>query len=72
MSIEMLQPVRPSHRVIDAVFVPIHDGWYLLYSEQRNGHGYIWQQKLNSIFHTNNRLQHSATQVFCHIRTFNI
>lgn len=44
----------------------ISDGnyWYLLYTEQRDGHGYIWQQKFNKIFDLNYRLQHNATQVF--------
>ena len=45
------------------VFIPVNDGWYLLYIEQRNGRGYIWQQKFNLIFDTNNRIQNNATQV---------
>ncbi len=46
------------------MFVPANDGWYLLYTEQRNGRGYIWQQKLNQVFDWNNQLRNNATQVF--------
>ena len=56
-----LQPVNPSHHVIDAVFIPDKKtNWYLLYTEQRNGHGYIWRQKFNQIFQPNHRLQNNA------------
>ncbi len=57
------QPVNPSHHVIDAIFIPDETNWYLLYTEQRNGHGYIWRQKFNQIFESNHRLQNNATQV---------
>ncbi|CAF1588029.1 unnamed protein product, partial [Rotaria sordida] len=50
------------HHVIDAVLIPADDGWYLLYTEQRNGRGYIWRQKLNHILYSHNRLQNNATQ----------
>jgi hypothetical protein len=33
--------------------------WYILYTEQRNGHAFIWQQKFNAT----NQLQTNATQV---------
>jgi hypothetical protein len=33
--------------------------WYILYTEQRNGHAFIWQQKFNAT----NQLQNDATQV---------
>ncbi|UJR31341.1 hypothetical protein I4U23_018836 [Adineta vaga] len=56
--------VSPSHHVIDAAFVSTKDDWYLLYTEQRNGRGYIWQQKLDGIFNPNNRLQNNATQIW--------
>ncbi|CAF0998634.1 unnamed protein product [Adineta steineri] len=57
-------PVNPSHHLIDAVFVPNNNTWTLLYTEQRNGHGFIWQQKLNQIFNLTNRLENNATQIW--------
>ncbi|CAF1341226.1 unnamed protein product [Rotaria sordida] len=57
-------PVTSSHHVIDAVLIPADDGWYLLYTEQRNGRGYIWRQKLNHILYSHNRLQNNATQIW--------
>jgi hypothetical protein len=33
--------------------------WYILYTEQRNGHAFIWQQK----FYATNQLQNNATPV---------
>ncbi|CAF3052787.1 unnamed protein product [Rotaria socialis] len=56
--------VNPSHRVIDAAFVSTDDGWYLLYTEQRNGRGYIWRQKLNHTLHSNNSFHSNATQIW--------
>jgi hypothetical protein len=45
--------------VIDAVFIPIDQTWCVLYTEQRNGHAFIWQQK----FRFTNQLENKATQV---------
>jgi len=59
----LFQPVNPSHHVIDAVFVPSKNSWILLYTEQRNGQGYLWQQKFNENFDSTSRLQNNATQV---------
>lgn len=63
MILFVLQPVNPSHHVIDAIFIPDKNSWFLLYTEQRNGHGYIWQQKFNQILDSNRRLPSNATQV---------
>jgi hypothetical protein len=50
--------------VIDAVLVPDgDDAWFLLYTEQRNGRGYIWRQELNQNFQLNNQSHINATQV---------
>ena len=57
------QPVNPSHHVIDAVFIPMDNTWCLFYTEQRDGHSFIWQQKFNQIINSTNRLQNNATQV---------
>ncbi|CAF1500938.1 unnamed protein product, partial [Adineta ricciae] len=44
----IVTPVNPSHQLIDAVFVPYdRTTWCLLYTEQRSGEAFIWQQKLN-------------------------
>lgn len=34
--------------MIDAVFVPVDQSWYILYTEQRNGHAFIWKQNFNA------------------------
>ncbi|CAF1201178.1 unnamed protein product [Rotaria sordida] len=57
-------PVNPSHHVIDAVFIPMDNIWCLFYTEQRNGHSFIWQQKFNQIINSTNRLQNNATQIW--------
>ncbi|CAF0938219.1 unnamed protein product [Adineta steineri] len=57
-------PINPSHHAIDTVFIPSNDSWYLLYTEQRNGRGYIWQQKLNRNLDLNNHLRNNATQIW--------
>lgn len=56
-------PVNNSHHVIDAVFIPAGNTWRLLYTEKRNGHSFIWEQKLNQAFNTIDRLLNNATQV---------
>ncbi|CAF3395990.1 unnamed protein product [Rotaria socialis] len=57
-------PVNPAHHVIDVVFIPAGNSWCLLYTEQRGGHGFIWQQKLNKTFNSTDRSQNNATQIW--------
>jgi hypothetical protein len=59
-----LQPVNPSHHIIDVVTIPIDGLWYLFYTEQRDGHAFLWQQRIHSsVLSTSYELPHDAVQV---------
>ncbi|UJR15454.1 hypothetical protein I4U23_002397 [Adineta vaga] len=61
----IIAPVNPSHHLIDMVFIPYdRTTWCLLYTEQRNGQAFIWQQKLNRQLNSTNASANNAIQIW--------